>query len=221
MSGLGVLTLIAAASAAGILLFYLWRAPLLSLKWRLALFLGVAVLPTFAAGTSTVDGLERTTQREFCGSCHVMEAHYNDAISLESTSLAARHTRNHLFGENSCYKCHANYGLYGYPLTKMEGMRHVYHYYLGEYGSMTLEEAVGKIHINKPYPNRNCLHCHTGQGTFWMDVPDHASVKEDALSGRISCSSAGCHGAAHPFAKEAQEAMKGSHDWSKIEEVTP
>ena len=58
-----------------------------------------ASFPAIAAASSTVTGMERTTQREFCGSCHVMTAHYEDAADPASQSLAARHSRNPFFGE--------------------------------------------------------------------------------------------------------------------------
>ncbi len=204
MAALSGLTIVAAIGAAAILVLFLWKKPLLDVKWRILLFVGVALLPSFAAGTSTVAGMEKTTNRKFCGSCHVMEAHYFDAIDEESSSLAARHTRNHLFGEQSCYKCHATYGMYGYPLTKLGGLGHVYYYYLGGYNKLTLEEAVEKIHISKPYPNENCLHCHQGEGEVWQSVPDHMGVGKAAREGLVSCASAGCHGSAHPFSKEAK-----------------
>jgi len=199
MSGLGTITVAIAVVAAAILGVYWFKKPKLSLAWRLLLFAGIAVLPTMAAGTSTVDTLEVTTKREFCGSCHVMDAHFADATNPDSLSLASRHTRNELFGEKSCYSCHANYGMYGYPLTKLNGMKHVWHYYFGEYGSMTLEEALPKLHTYEPYPNENCMHCHAGTGAFWKNVPDHRAIEADARAGKVSCASAGCHGAVHPL----------------------
>lgn len=201
MSGLNGITLGAACVAVVILGVYWWKRPALSVAWRLLLFVAIALLPTLAAGTSTVSSLEKTTHREFCGSCHVMDAHFADATNTHSQSLAARHTRNEMFGEQSCYKCHANYGMNGYVLTKMDGMKHVWHYYFGEYGDLTLEEAIKKIHINKPFPNSTCLECHAGTGKLWRAVPDHRSAEELVRSGRLSCASVGCHGAAHPFSK--------------------
>jgi nitrate/TMAO reductase-like tetraheme cytochrome c subunit len=209
MSGLSWITVIAAGSAVAILGVYWLKRPPLSIAWRLLLFVAIAALPTLAAGTSTVSSLEKTTHREFCGSCHVMDAHFTDATDPQSQSLAARHTRNAMFGDKSCYKCHANYGMYGYVLTKLDGMGHVRHYYFGEYGDLTLDEAVKKIHIKKPFPNSTCLECHAGTGKLWQAVPDHRAAAEAALSGRVSCSSVGCHGAAHPFSKAAHQ--KGAH----------
>lgn len=205
MSALGWITVGLAVCAAAILIVYWVKQPALNLTWRLLLFCGIALLPTAAAGTSTTEALEKTTQREFCGSCHVMDAHYRDAINPESASLAARHTRNDLFGENSCYKCHANYGMFGYPLTKLNGLKHVWHYYFGEYGSMTLEEALPKLHTYEPYPNENCLHCHTGKGSVWSAVPDHRAINRTDDGTELSCASLGCHGAPHPDSLRARE----------------
>ncbi len=221
MTALGSITLILALSSLMIMGLFWWKEPELDLRWRILLFAAIAILPTAAAGTSTVEGLERTTQREFCGSCHVMEAHVADAGDPFSMSLAARHSKNSLFGKNSCYKCHANYGMYGYPLTKWEGMGHVYHYYLGEYGKLSLKEAVETIHINKPYPNRNCMHCHAGGGKLWKGIADHASARDEIESGRISCASAGCHGAAHPFSKTAHKKAGTRPTWQEKAEATP
>lgn len=195
------ITLFAALLAAILMIVYWVKRPALSVVWRIVLFVAMAVLPTIAAGSSTVDGLEATTQREFCGSCHVMDAHYDDAVDASSDSLAARHTRNEMFGNQSCYKCHANYGMNGYVLTKMDGMKHVWHYYFGEYGSLTLDEAVEKIHINKPFPNSTCLQCHAGAGTLWRKVPEHISLEEEIRQEQVSCASDGCHNSAHPFSK--------------------
>lgn len=213
MSGLSWVTVLAAVLALAILAVFWLKKPALSVVWRLLLFLGIAVLPTLAAGTSTVYGLEKTTQREFCGSCHVMEAHVGDATDPLSQSLAARHTRNEMFGHQSCYKCHANYGMFGYALTKLDGMNHVRHYYFGEYGDLTLNQAVTAIHIKKPFPNTTCLQCHAGTGKLWKDVPDHRSAEELVRSGRLSCASSGCHGAAHPFSKaaRAKAGLKEAH----------
>jgi cytochrome c-type protein NapC len=200
---LGFVALGCALAAATILVVFLVRRPALDLRVKLWLLLGLGIFPAVAAATSTVAGMERTTHREFCGSCHVMDAHYQDAVDPSAQSLAARHTRNPFFGENSCYVCHADYGMYGYAMTKAGGMGHVYHYYLGGYNRLSAEEAKRTIHINKPYDNLNCRQCHTTIAEGWTKIPDHSSMKEEILSNRVSCASAGCHGFAHPFTKGA------------------
>jgi cytochrome c-type protein NapC len=196
--------------AAGILVVYLVRKPPLTLGVQLWLFLGLGVFPALAATSSTVKGMGETTHREFCGSCHVMTAHYQDATDPTSQSLAARHTRNPFFGQSSCYVCHADYGMYGYAMTKAGGMRHVYEYYLGGYRQMSLEEAKKTIHMKKPYDNTNCRQCHTATLRDWARVPEHESLKAELETNKVSCASAGCHGYAHPFTKSASD-EGGSH----------
>jgi nitrate/TMAO reductase-like tetraheme cytochrome c subunit len=205
----GILALTAAALAAVIIVVYLVKKPVLDLTVKLWLLVGLGGLPLVSAATSTASGMTETTHRTFCGSCHVMQAHYGDASSPDSQSLAARHSRNPFFGDKSCYTCHADYGMYGYVMTKKAGMRHVYEYYLGGYRSMSLEEAKKKIHLLKPYDNTNCRQCHTTTVHDWRRVPDHGSLKAELDSNKVSCASAGCHGYAHPFTKHAK-AEQGS-----------
>jgi cytochrome c-type protein NapC len=209
-SWLTILSLVAAGGAAAILLTFLVRRPALDLAMKLWLFVGIGALPTMAAVTSSVSGMEATTHREFCGSCHVMSAHYQDSSNRSSQSLAARHSRNPFFGDRACYVCHADYGMYGYPVTKAGGMRHVYLYYFGGYSQMSLDQAKREIHLVKPYDNLNCRQCHTTTAQVWRRIPDHESMRSELESNRVSCASAGCHGAAHPFTKLAQAEVKAS-----------
>jgi cytochrome c-type protein NapC len=183
------------------LLHFLIKRPALDLRRKLLLLLGLGVFPTVAAATSTVAGMEQTTHREFCGSCHVMSAHFDDTKDPTAQSLAARHSRNAFFGDRSCYVCHADYGMFGYAVTKAGGMRHVYMYYLGGYRQMSLEEAKKDIHLIKPYDNTNCRQCHTTTLADWRRVAEHDSLRVELESNKVSCASAGCHGYAHPFTK--------------------
>jgi len=200
-SWLGIATLLAAGGAASILLIFLVRRPALSLGVKLWLLLGIGALPLLTAATSTVAGMEATTQREFCGSCHVMTGHYLDSSNPQSQSLAARHSRTPFFGDQACYVCHADYSMYGYPLTKAGGLRHVYLFYFGGYRQMSDAEAQRKIHLRKQYDNLNCRQCHTTTAKVWRSVPDHEALRAELDSNRVSCASAGCHGFAHPFSK--------------------
>jgi nitrate/TMAO reductase-like tetraheme cytochrome c subunit len=200
-SWLAWVALISASCAAGILIHHLIKKPVLSVATKLRLLLGLGVLPTVAAGASTVEGMQQTTHREFCGSCHVMGPHFENTKDVSSQSLAARHSRNPFFGDRSCYVCHADYGMYGYALTKAGGLRHVYLYYLGGYRQMPLAQAKKEIHLLKPYDNQNCRQCHTTTLHDWRRVPDHDSLKVELDSNKVSCASAGCHGYAHPFTK--------------------
>jgi cytochrome c-type protein NapC len=90
--------------------------------------------------------------------------------------------------------------MYGTLLTKLGGMRHVWLYYT-EFRTMPLDEARQKIHLVKPYPNDNCMQCHSTALQGWAKTPDHRSSLEDVRTGRVSCASAGCHGYAHPNTK--------------------
>lgn len=199
----GMVAIACSVIASAILLVYLIRRPPLSIGVKLWLFFGLGVFPIGTAVTGNVAGMEASTEVRFCNGCHVMRAHTGDARNDLSQTLAARHTRNHEFGDRSCYVCHSDYGMFGTLYTKLGGMNHVVQY-LKEFHEYSLEEALPKIyeiHQHKPMPNRNCQQCHSGKNKLWLEVPEHASAKADLASGRISCGSAGCHGYAHPFSK--------------------
>jgi cytochrome c-type protein NapC len=191
---------VCAAIAATILVVYLVRRPPLVRATKLWLLLGLGALPITVAVASNIQGYEETKERTFCGGCHVMAPYEADSNDPKSKSLASRHARNAMFGNENCYTCHADYGMFGTVVTKLGGMRHVYLYYTA-YRTMPLEESKKEIHLRAPYPNANCMQCHSTQGALWRSHPDHASSLEDVRSGRVSCASEGCHGYAHPFTK--------------------
>ncbi len=205
----GILALACSFVASIILIVYLIKRPAFTVGVKLWLFFGLGVLPLGTAFTGNTAGMHASAQVTFCNSCHVMQAHTGDALDPNSQSLAARHTRNPLFGGQSCYECHADYGRFGLVFTKLGGMGHVYEY-LKEYHKYDLDEALVKIHLRKPMPNRNCQHCHSGTNKLWLAVPEHGSAREELAAGLISCGSAGCHGYAHPFSKVAKAAAHGS-----------
>ena len=190
-------TIVAACLAAIILITYLVKRPPLHLGTKLWLLLGIGVLPLGAAFTGNVAGFQATTERKFCGSCHVMEPWIQDVeANGERVSLAALHSRNRWFGHESCYVCHADYGMFGTVVTKMNGMRHVYEY-VTAYHDMPIEQATREIHIYRPYPNANCLQCHSASLPGYREVPEHQSLGDDVTTGKIGCASPGCHGPAH------------------------
>ena len=207
-SWLGVVALLSAGIAAAILVRHLLKKPMLDVRTKLLLLLGLGIFPAIAAVSSTIAGMQATTQREFCGSCHVMGPYYENASDPKAQSLSARHSRNPFFGDRSCYVCHADYGMFGYALTKAGGMRHVYEYWLGGYREMSLEQAKHAIHLRKPYDNTNCRQCHTTTLHDWRRVPDHGSLERELASNQVSCASAGCHGYAHPFTKNDKPAPR-------------
>ncbi len=193
-----------ALAAAVILLVHVVRPRPIDNARKLWLLLGLGVFPIVTAGSANIAGFQATQSREFCGSCHVMEPHRDDSNDKNSKTLAAIHAKNEHFGHDNCYTCHKDYGMYGYVLTKMGGMRHVY-LYITKYHSMPIEEANHDIRIVKPLPNENCMSCHSTNAPHWSAVGDHASSVSDVRSGKLSCASAGCHGYAHPMTKIGKE----------------
>jgi len=189
-----------AALSAVLMLWFLVRRPPLTNATKIVLLIGIGILPIMSAASGNVAGFEATKARVFCGSCHVMTPYRTDSEDPKSTSLAARHARNAMFGEENCYACHANYGMFGTIVTKMGGMRHVYEYAL-HYRKMSLEEARAAIHIRDPFENATCMHCHSTDNPLWNAVKEHKSLLGRVRDGSVSCASAGCHGPAHPFSK--------------------
>ncbi|MGE5185326.1 MAG: NapC/NirT family cytochrome c [Acidobacteriota bacterium] len=197
----------AAVLSALLLVWFLVARPHLSRTTKIILLFAIGIFPITTAMTGNYAGFEATTKREFCGSCHVMRPYKLDSENPQSTSLAARHARNDLFGDANCYACHADYGMFGTIKTKAGGMRHVYEYAL-HYRNMPLEEAKEKIHIRSPFKNSTCMHCHSTENPGWMNVKEHASLLDRVRSNAVSCASEGCHGPAHPFSKVAPKAVR-------------
>jgi len=110
--------------AAGLLLWYLVARPALGRTTKIALLLGIGILPLGTAANGNVAGFHATMTRTFCSSCHVMTPFGDDVANPHSTSLAARHGRNEEFGGEACYTCHADYGMFETVVTKLGGMRH-------------------------------------------------------------------------------------------------
>ncbi len=180
--------------------WFLIRRPALTHTTKIVLLFAIGVLPIATAATGNVSGFEGTKQRTFCGSCHVMAEYQQDSEDPKSLSLAARHARNNFFGDENCYGCHANYGMFGTVVTKLGGLRHVYEYTF-HYHQMSAAEARAKIHIREPFQNSTCMHCHSTELPLWSAVREHASLLPRLRDGTVSCASAGCHGPAHPFSK--------------------
>jgi hypothetical protein len=197
---LTAVALACAAASAVLVVWYLVRRRALTNATKLVLLLAIGVLPITTATTGNVSGYEATKARSFCGSCHVMTPYSDDSADPASTTLAARHARNAMFGDENCYGCHADYGMFGTITTKLGGLRHVYEYVV-HYHGMSLAEARDKIHIRQPFQNATCMHCHSTEVPVWNAVKEHASLLDRLRAGTVSCASAGCHGPAHPFSK--------------------
>jgi len=192
------LTALAAAGiSAAILVWYLVRRPPLGRLTKVLLLFGLGVMPLGVALTGNISGFEYTLKRQFCGSCHVMLPYTEDAADPGSNSLAAIHSRNHSFGEESCYNCHADYQMFGTMTTKVNGLRHLFHYVTeyansGPYGEPLPGQAkLPAIHMYKPFQNGMCTRCHSTTAPNWMANQDHAGMLDDIRKGDAKC--VDCH----------------------------
>ena len=199
---------------------YLIRRPPLNARVKGLLMLGVGVLPIMVAMIGNLEGLHATEQQAFCGSCHTMDMWIEDANDPESGSLAAIHSRTNKFGGSSCYVCHKDYGMFGYAMTKIGGMGHVYKF-LSEWMWYDRDEVIEKIHIVRPFKNDNCMQCHSTTGAIWAGTADHHGLLEDLRTGETSCVSAGCHGYAHPFSKPDEETPSDAEVHTAIHSGAP
>ncbi len=166
-------------------------------------------LVTSLAGN--IAGFEYTLSRPFCGSCHVMGPYLRDAEDSKSKSLAAIHSRNHRFGENSCYNCHADYKIFGAVTTKATGMRHLFKYVTeyantgpdgegGPFIKLYKREDLEHGKMTEGQFNRNmndiCMQCHSTRSAIWMEK--HDAVAEDVRDFKQICID--CHSDIHPLA---------------------
>lgn len=199
----------AAAAAAVILIWFLWKQPPFDGTTKLLLFFGLGVLPIGAAMSGNLLGFQHTQQRHFCGSCHIMEPFVDDSNDPASTTLPAIHARNETFGKSNCYECHSDYGMFGTVATKWGGLHHVWAYYT-EFVNVPVATALPELATYRPFPNANCVRCHSTQTPRWLGVGEHRSLLGDIGRGRASCMAAGCHGPAHPFAGPAARASEAA-----------
>jgi cytochrome c-type protein NapC len=190
-----LLTYVALASSAGaavIIVAYLLIRPALTWRVKLLMFAGLGPLPITAALSGNVGNFELTKERRFCGSCHVMEPYTADAADPKSSTLASIHSKNPYFGGESCYICHADYGMFGTVMTKVGGMHHVWDYYTDDW------DAPGHRppKLYKPYTSTACMQCHPPERAH---QPLAHQVHANAIrAGEVACVTGGCHGPPHP-----------------------
>jgi cytochrome c-type protein NapC len=165
--------LIAAASAALILIAYLIRRPALDRRMKLWLLVGLGPLPITAAMIGNVANFEVTKERSFCARCHTMDMYAADAADPKSGTLASMHSKNPYFGNQSCYVCHADYGMFDW-------------------------EAPGHAppKLLKPYSHEACKQCHAPDRA--RQPLEHQVHRKAIDSGEVGCTAAGCHGRPHP-----------------------
>lgn len=220
ISPLSLIAFACAVVAAGLMIYYLVARPPLNARVKLLMLLGVGVLPILTAMIGNMEGLQATEHQAFCGSCHTMDMHIADANDPNSDSLAAIHSRTVKFGDKSCYVCHKDYGMFGYAMTKLGGMGHVYKF-VSEWMWYDRDEVLEKIHIARPFKNDNCMQCHSTTGKIWNEVADHNGLLDDVRTDQTSCASAGCHGYAHPFSKPDDETPSDGEVHSALQDPAP
>jgi cytochrome c nitrite reductase small subunit len=168
-------------------------------------FLGLCVLPIFMMLFGAFTTVERSKSIEFCHSCHsAMNPYVQDMRDPKSTTLAAVHYNQRWIPEQECYRCHADYGVWGSADAKLRGFAHLYHWLLAS------PTALGEkqIHTYRPYQNQICLSCHAGgmgfvesaQGVHLMIASN--LVDRDPKTGNDITSCLVCHGPAHPKLEE-------------------
>ena len=87
-------------------------------------------------------------------------------------------------------------------------MRHVYEYTFN-FRQLSLEEAIPRIHLRRPFQNSSCTRCHSMTGQSWQQIGDHASLVEELRGGSVSCVGDGCHGPAHPLKARYDHGAEG------------
>jgi cytochrome c-type protein NapC len=183
------------ALAAGLLLVILSYAGVPALAkyrpGRLALLVGIFVIPLLLSVGHISFGFQESSTTRFCLSCHEMQGHGQSLFVDDKHALAAVHYQNRLVERDTiCYSCHKDYALFGDVRAKMNGLRHVWAHYVAG--------VPQKLALYEPYRNANCLHCHDDARRF-REQPAHAPVMDAITTGTTSCLA--CHQVAHDMKK--------------------
>jgi len=165
------------------------------------LFLGLVVLPIFMMLFGAYASIEQSKSVEFCHSCHsAMNPYVEDMRDPKSTTLAAAHASERWIPRDPCYRCHADYGVWGEADAKLRGFSHLYHWLIGSPTALGVEQ----IHTYRPYSNLLCLDCHAGAKEFLASGQGvHETIASNLLevepeTGAPVTSCLVCHGPAHP-----------------------
>lgn len=167
-------------------------------------FFAFFIVPIVATVLGTEAHLEQSKSTEFCLSCHVMEP-YGKSLQIDDQGfVAANHFQNRRIPrERACFTCHTTYTMYGDIRAKLQGLKHLYIYYLG-----TVPEELA---LYEPYRNRECLHCHADARSF-EEQEFHLDIRGELISDEISCLE--CHEPVHGVAD-----LEGLPMWTQ--EATP
>lgn len=171
---------------------------------RALIFVALFVLPLMVTALGVTAHLEHSKSTEFCLSCHIMEPYGESLYVDDSEYVVATHFQNNLIPrDHACFTCHTTYTLYGDLQAKIQGLRHVWVYYLGD--------VPDTLKLYQPYNNRECLNCHRG-GRRFEENELHLEVRSELGSNETSCLE--CHDSIHDVAKLGELAKwegGGSH----------
>jgi len=163
--------------------------------------LGLFVLPVFMMLVGAFTTVERSKSVEFCHSCHsAMSPYVSDMQYAASTSLAAVHYKQRWIAQNECYRCHADYGVWGSADAKLRGFAHLYHWLAGSPTALGEEQ----IRTYRRYRKQFCLDCHAGGADFLSSgrsvhlMIARNLVERDPDTGAEVTSCMTCHSPAHP-----------------------
>ena len=150
-------------------------------------FVAFFLLPVLITVIGTSAHLEQSKSTQFCLSCHVMEPYGRTLYIDDPGYLPASHFQNNrLPREAACFSCHTTYTMFGDFQAKLQGVMHLYVYYLG-----TVPE---NLELYQPYNNRECLHCHGGARSF-EESDIHAAFLGELRANETSCLE--CHDLIH------------------------
>lgn len=167
------------------------RRPGLTVGGKVQAFVALFVLPLMVTAFGVAAHLEHSKSTEFCLSCHVMEP-YGESLHIDDSEyVAAMHFQNNLIPrDRACFTCHTTYTMYGDLRAKLQGLQHVWVYYLGT--------VPDELELYQPYNNRECLNCHRGGRRFEEDEL-HLEVRGELESNETSCLE--CHESIHDVAR--------------------
>ncbi|MBM4245409.1 MAG: hypothetical protein FJ148_16635 [Deltaproteobacteria bacterium] len=183
--------------------------------------LGLFVLPVFMMLVGAFTTVERSKSVEFCHSCHsAMSPYVSDMQYAASTSLAAVHYKQRWIAQNECYRCHADYGVWGSADAKLRGFAHLYHWLAGSPTALgeeqirtyrryrkqirTYRRYRKQIRTYRRYRKQFCLDCHAGGADFLSSgrsvhlMIARNLVERDPDTGAEVTSCMTCHSPAHP-----------------------
>jgi nitrate/TMAO reductase-like tetraheme cytochrome c subunit len=189
----GLIAIIALTVA--LIVFIILRSSITAEKGgKIIAFVGFFILPIMAVAISGSVHLEKSKATDFCLKCHVMESYGQSLYIDDPNYIPANHFQNHLIpSDKACFTCHTSYTMFGGMKRKMQGLKHVYIYYLGK--------PIEKIELYDPYENRECLHCHEGARSF-EENPIHESVVLEIMNNELSCLD--CHDQIHNVTELAE-----------------